>query len=115
MWRNIRDVKEVAGNSWNNIQCKNIDVATTYETLRGINEESGCDEKNILEEVMLTKFTLEERLRDTSQQWQHKGKNVRNDPKLERSMTKMEKMQQALFKSLLISLLQRNKPCNSCF
>ena len=36
--------------------------------LININEESGCDEKNILEEVMLTKFTLEERLRDTSQQ-----------------------------------------------
>ena len=35
--------------------------------LININEGSGCDEKNVLEEVMLTKFTLEERLRDTSQ------------------------------------------------
>lgn len=37
------------------------------DQLININEESGCDEKNVLEEVMLTKFTLEERLRDTSQ------------------------------------------------
>lgn len=58
--------------------------------LININEESGCDEKNdnVLEEVMLTKFTLEERLRDTSQHWQHKGKNVGNWSKVRKEYDK---------------------------